>query len=176
MSARPSPSSPTSPSRSAVRAYREFRKTQDDLEGAQALLKDGDPEMREMAEEEVAQAKEALLGLESALAMASRGLPIAPPDDARLAPFRADGTLPDYPLGSDFTPVEQRLAKALLWLKANTATRGAKLATIAKALLADGAANDAEREALARMGYDAPASFADKMSAKLVLLGLRRSG
>ena len=34
---------------------------------------------------------EALLGLESAVAMASRGLPIAPPDDARLAPFRAEG-------------------------------------------------------------------------------------
>ena len=50
-----------------IAAYREFRKTQDDLEGAQALLKDGDPEMREMAEEEVAQAKEALLGLEDRL-------------------------------------------------------------------------------------------------------------
>ena len=34
-----------------IAAYREFRKTQDDLEGAQALLKDGDAEMREMAEE-----------------------------------------------------------------------------------------------------------------------------
>ena len=41
---------------------------------------------------------------------------------AALAPFRADGTLPDYPLGSDFTEVEQRLVKALGWLKANTAT------------------------------------------------------
>ncbi len=50
-----------------IAAYREFRKTQDDLEGAQALLKDGDAEMREMAEEEVAQAKEALLGLEDRL-------------------------------------------------------------------------------------------------------------
>ena len=30
-----------------------------------------------------------------------------------------DGPLPDYPLGSDFTPVEQRLVKALGWLKAN---------------------------------------------------------
>ena len=95
---------------------------------------------------------------------------------AALAPFRADGTLPDYPLGSDFTPVEQRLAKALLWLKANTATRGAKLATIAKAMMAGGAANDDEREALARMGYDAPAGFADRVSAKLVLLGLRQAG
>lgn len=34
---------------------------------------------------------DALLGLESAVAMASRGLPLAPPEDARLAPFRAEG-------------------------------------------------------------------------------------
>ena len=34
---------------------------------------------------------EALLGLETRVAMASRGLPIAPPDDARLAPFREQG-------------------------------------------------------------------------------------
>ena len=46
----------------------------------------------------------------------------------RCAPFRADGTLPDYPLGSDFTEVEQRLVKALGWLKANTATTGRQAA------------------------------------------------
>ena len=34
---------------------------------------------------------EALLGLEAFVAMASRGLPIAPPADARLAPWRARG-------------------------------------------------------------------------------------
>ena len=39
-----------------------------------------------------------------------------------LAPFRNDGTLPDYPLGSDFTEVEQRLVKALGWLKRETTT------------------------------------------------------
>ena len=48
-------------------AFRELRKVQDDLEGAQALLKDSDPDLREMAEEEVAQAKEALVGLEDQL-------------------------------------------------------------------------------------------------------------
>ena len=34
---------------------------------------------------------EALLGLEAQVALASRGLPIAPPDDARLAPLRERG-------------------------------------------------------------------------------------
>ncbi len=99
------------------------------------------------------------------------------PDRLRdaLAPFRADGTLPDYPLGSDFTPVEQRLVRALTWLKANTATTGAKLGTIVKALGVGGETDDGEREALARMGYATPSGFADRLSAKLVLLGLRRT-
>ena len=50
-----------------ILAFREFRKVQDDLEGAQALLKDSDPDLREMAEEEVAQAREQLVGLEARL-------------------------------------------------------------------------------------------------------------
>ncbi|WDY57290.1 peptide chain release factor 1 [Pseudomonas sp. PSKL.D1] len=50
-----------------IAAYKEWRKVQDDLEGAQALLKDADPDMREMAVEEVREAKEQLVGLESQL-------------------------------------------------------------------------------------------------------------
>ena len=95
---------------------------------------------------------------------------------AALAPFRADGTLPDYPLGSDFTPVEQRLVKALTWLKNNTATRGAKLRTVARALFAGQADSDAEREALRRMALEAPAGIGERISAKLVLLALRETG
>ncbi|MFZ5934566.1 peptide chain release factor 1 [Pseudomonas putida] len=48
-------------------AYKEWRKVQDDLEGAQALLKDADPDLREMAVEEVREAKEQLVELESHL-------------------------------------------------------------------------------------------------------------
>lgn len=96
------------------------------------------------------------------------------PDALRraLAPFRADGTLPDYPLGSDFTPVEQRLVKALGWLKANTATRGAKLRTLARALLASPAG---DAQALQRMGLDRPAGLGERIEARLVALGLRES-
>src|SRR5690606_26441606 len=53
----------------------------------------------------------------------------------RLAPFRDDGTLPDYPLGSDFTEVEQRLVQALGWLKSRTGSAGGKARTVAAALL-----------------------------------------
>jgi len=48
-------------------AYKEWCKVQGDLEGAQALLKDSDPDLREMAVEEVREAKEQLLTLESQL-------------------------------------------------------------------------------------------------------------
>lgn len=48
-------------------AFSAFRKVQSDLEGAQALLKDSDPDMREMAEEEVAEAKAQLIELEARL-------------------------------------------------------------------------------------------------------------
>jgi len=48
-------------------AFSAFRKVQSDLEGAQALLKDSDPDMREMAEEEVAEAKAQLIELEATL-------------------------------------------------------------------------------------------------------------
>ena len=50
-----------------ILAFREFRKVQGDLEGAQALLKDSDPDLREMAEEEVADARERLEELENRL-------------------------------------------------------------------------------------------------------------
>ncbi|SHM55320.1 peptide chain release factor 1 [Phytopseudomonas punonensis] len=50
-----------------IAAFREFRKVQADLDGAQALLKDSDPDMREMAEEEVDTAKARLLELEDSL-------------------------------------------------------------------------------------------------------------
>ena len=50
-----------------IATFRELRKVQDDLEGAHALLKDSDPDLREMAELEVDQAKESLVGLEDKL-------------------------------------------------------------------------------------------------------------
>ncbi|ATB64713.1 peptide chain release factor 1 [Pseudomonas mosselii] len=50
-----------------IACYQNWRKVQDDLEGAQALLKDADPDLREMAVEEVREAKEQLVGLESQL-------------------------------------------------------------------------------------------------------------
>jgi acyl-CoA hydrolase len=88
-----------------------------------------------------------------------------------LAPFRADGTLPDYPLGSDFTGVEQRLLKALGWLKARTGSAGGKARTVAAALLSGGARDD---EAMERMGLAAPKGLGEWLEAKLLRYALAK--
>ena len=91
---------------------------------------------------------------------------------AALRPFRAKRTLPDYPLGCDFTVVEQRLAKALGWLKRETAHPIGKLRTIATALLPR---PTADAEALQRMDLAAPASLRDRLEARLLGLALQRT-
>ncbi|TKR30756.1 acetyl-CoA hydrolase [Luteimonas gilva] len=91
---------------------------------------------------------------------------------AALAPFRTDGTLPDYPLGSDFTEVEQRLVKALGWLKSNSATTWGKAMTVVGAMFA-GRSDDAE--ALERMGLRAPKDFKERLYARLVSYALQNS-
>jgi len=90
---------------------------------------------------------------------------------ARLRAFRHDGTLPDYPLGSDFTEVEQRIVKALGWLKANTGTLWKKAATVAKAL----PARSDDEAAMARMALAQPATLGERLEAKLLALGLRET-
>lgn len=92
---------------------------------------------------------------------------------AALAPFRADGSLPDYPLGSDFNEIEQVLVKALGWLKANTQTRSDKLRTVWAALRQP--AGDGDAVYLQRMGLQAPKDFAERLDARLLRLALART-
>ncbi len=92
---------------------------------------------------------------------------------ASLAPFRQSGLLPDYPLGSDFTEVEQHLVKALGWLKQNTQTPMAKLRTVLAAVAQP--AGDGDQAYLQRMGLEAPKTFGERIEARLVRLGLART-
>lgn len=91
----------------------------------------------------------------------------------RLAPFRADGSLPDYPLGSDFDAVEQDLLRALTWLKSATSTRMDKLRTVLAALRQPAADSDALY--LQRMGLEQPAGFGEQLDARLLRLALART-
>jgi hypothetical protein len=91
----------------------------------------------------------------------------------RLRPFRQAGLLPDYPLGTDFTAVEQRLAKALGWLKAATATRAGKLRTLLQSFAGGGRVDE---EAMARMLLAKPRGVAELLQARLLRLALSKTG
>jgi hypothetical protein len=89
-----------------------------------------------------------------------------------LRPYRQMGLLPDYPLGCDFTAVEQRLVKALGWLKSATATWSGKIATV---LAANSHGGSGDPEALQRMGLDAPKNWRERLDARLVVLALSKT-
>ena len=75
-------------------------------------------------------------------------------------------------MGSDFTAVEQRLVKALAWLKANTASRGARVRTLLASLSTPAHRDD---EAIARMDLAAPGSIGERIEARLLRLALART-
>lgn len=91
---------------------------------------------------------------------------------AMLRPYRQMGLLPDFPLGSDFTPVEERLVRALGWLKSATSTRIGKARTIGAALVSRGGS---DRDAIERMGLAKPVGLGEKLLQRLVSLGLSKT-
>ncbi|MFS8430392.1 acetyl-CoA hydrolase [Xanthomonas campestris pv. plantaginis] len=92
--------------------------------------------------------------------------------EAALAPFRRDGSLPDYPLGSDFTDTEQRLLPALGWLKSATTGKIAALATLMRALLSR---TTGDAAFLQRMDLATPRSLGDRVQAKLLAYALQQT-
>jgi hypothetical protein len=78
-----------------------------------------------------------------------------------LASVRDSGHLPVFPLGTDFTEIEQRLLPALGILSTSSPLMLAQLAW--QGLLA--APTSAMQECLSRMGLDTPKTMADRISA-----------
>ncbi|MGX6647984.1 acetyl-CoA hydrolase/transferase C-terminal domain-containing protein [Maricaulaceae bacterium MS644] len=89
-----------------------------------------------------------------------------------LKPLRDAGVLPDYPLGSDLTPVERDLKDALGLLKGATATVLGRVFTVIKAILT-GEPDDDVTDGLIRMGLDTPQSIGERIEARLVAYALR---
>jgi hypothetical protein len=90
----------------------------------------------------------------------------------RYAPWRKQGLFAELPFGSDFTAEELVLAKALRGLAAASDTWPGKVRTLARALLSDGAGPDLEPY-LARMSLQAPASTAERLQRRLLIVALR---
>ena len=80
---------------------------------------------------------------------------------------------PEFPFGSDFSPVELRLLPALAWLRSMSASWGGRL-HLAGALLQPGKTVAGEGGALARMGLEGPLKVADALQMRLLRAALRR--
>jgi len=91
--------------------------------------------------------------------------------EAAFAESRAAGLFSEYPFGTDLTREEIELAHALRWLKEATASRGGRLATVARALFGGG---QVSRGLLERMQLAQPGKMSEKLQAKLVSLALRQ--
>jgi Acetyl-CoA hydrolase/transferase C-terminal domain len=92
---------------------------------------------------------------------------------AALKPAREAGLLPQFPFGSDFTEVEQRLIPALQFLQDAQRTP-----MRLPGLLWQGftrAPDVADHECLARLGLDTPKTFAERAYRALVSAALARS-
>lgn len=90
---------------------------------------------------------------------------------SKLGPYRQGGLLPDYPFGTDFTEIEQRLIPVLKKLKSVSKSKTSILKLAAKGLLVRGDKGD--DEALRRLGLQHPSSMKDRIT-RLVLLGSLR--
>lgn len=91
-----------------------------------------------------------------------------------IAPFREEGTLPQYPFGTDFSNVEQRLVPALAILKEASNSKR-KLARLIKRGLFGKPVSD-EGECLARMRLDNPAGVKESGLGMLLKGALRSVG
>ncbi len=83
-----------------------------------------------------------------------------------LAEFKRQGLFPAFPFGSDFTPVEEKLAPALSRLKRISANKRAVVGCVWRGLRTDPAPH---REALERMQLWEPAGLRDHFYRRLLL-------
>ena len=89
----------------------------------------------------------------------------------QLLPFREQGLFSEYPFGSDLTPEERTLGRALRWLQDETGTPVRKFSTAIKALRT-GTADALLQPLLARMGLHQPQSLGERVLQKLVALAI----
>ena len=84
----------------------------------------------------------------------------------RLASYRREGTLPDYPFGTDFTPEDLVAVKALSRLKACKASRWSMLRTIVRGFF-----RQADPVVLRRLGLESAATF-EEYVLRLLIRGI----
>jgi hypothetical protein len=83
--------------------------------------------------------------------------------------------LPDYPQGSDFTPLEQHLLRALGWMRGAAARRGGAVRLFASALRQRPMHAGPAGRALERRGLDAPRGLRQRLLARALCLALEQT-
>lgn len=86
---------------------------------------------------------------------------------------KAQGLFPLFPFGADFDATEEKLVKALRWLKAHTVRSGDRIRAIVAAFSLRPGPD--EQVCLQRMGYERPATLHDRLYARLLTLALRKT-
>ncbi len=81
---------------------------------------------------------------------------------------------PEYPLGSEMTPIERRLVPALEWLESASGTLPSRARLLASLVFRPHSERHAE--ALSRMNLACPASFKERVSQRLLLRALDETG
>jgi acyl-CoA hydrolase len=90
---------------------------------------------------------------------------------AQLQPFREQALFPEYPFGSDLTPEERTLGRALRWLQDETSTPLRRFSTVVKALRT-GTTGAQLQPLLARMSLLQPQSLNERVLKRLVALAI----
>jgi len=89
----------------------------------------------------------------------------------KLAAARTAGLLPDYPFGTDFDAVEQRLIVALGHVKRKAATTRGVVDMVLRSLMT-GAPSPTTLDALARLRLDRPATIKEKILRRCLTIAL----
>lgn len=90
-----------------------------------------------------------------------------------IEPWRARGVIREYPFGSDFTPEEELLARALSYLQANSRRLPQRVGLLLAALGPHGSTAETATPALRRMGLEAVRNAHDWLDRRLLRLALR---
>jgi acyl-CoA hydrolase len=85
--------------------------------------------------------------------------------------YRPQALFPEFPLGSDFTYVEEMLLKAMVWLRAHIKPRA--MLDMARSGPVDQATRDHFRPHLERMGLSEPSTLKERLYQQLLLKALQ---
>jgi Acetyl-CoA hydrolase/transferase C-terminal domain len=93
----------------------------------------------------------------------------------KLKNFKKSSHFPAFPFGTDFTPEELEIGKALKWLKREMENKSSKLSILLKALLPL-SVKEKQKSLLNRMALLNPKNFKERLYKNILILALNKTG